>query len=567
MPIVPIPNYAPDVSDYEGQSTKTALNVRPRADGYGPFPDFSVYSSALPATCRGFFYARKNDGSVQIFAGTSDRLWTMSNTDFTWVPCSKVTALTSISNASPAVFTLNSHGRAVGDAIVLTTDGTLPTGLTAGTVYYIISAGFGANSFQVSATAGGSAINTSSAGSGTHSFTDDYTALPTGDQWQFAQFNNFVFAVQTGIAPQVYTLSSSTAFSDLGGSPPQARYVAVVGRFLVLSGLTTSAPYRIHWSGLNATTTWTSGTTQSDYQDFPDGGIVRSVAGGEYGLIFQDGAVRRMTYAPGSPVIFQIDRITEERGIYAPLSIVRAGSRVFYCGSDGFQMITPGGYPVAIGKERVDRTFFADVDSGHLQLIIGAPDPNATRVYWAYKSVSGNDDLFDKILCYDWTLDKWSLIEMSGEYLATLARPGVTLDALDSISSSIDALTFSLDDVSTGAAASLSAFNSDHKLGFFSGSNLEATLVTAEKGGDGRRLRVRGFRPVTDAGTVYGSLSTRETASATATDSTEVAMNSSGNVPANVSTRYTRMKLRIPAGTTWTYATGAEPSVTNEGRR
>jgi hypothetical protein len=567
MPIVPIPNYAPDISDYEGQSTKTVLNVRPRADGYGPFPDFSVYSAALPATCRGFFYARKNDGSVQIFAGTSDRLWTMSNSDFTWVPCSKVTALTSISNASPAVFTLNSHGRAVGDAIVLTTDGALPAGLTAGTVYYIISAGFGANSFQVSATAGGSAINTTDAGSGTHSFTDDYTALPAGDQWQFAQFNNFVFAVQTGIAPQVYTLSSSTAFSDLGGSPPQARYVAVVGRFLVLSGLTTSAPYRIHWSGLNATTTWTSGTTQSDYQDFPDGGIVRSVAGGEYGLIFQDGAVRRMTYAPGSPVIFQIDRITEERGIYAPLSIVRAGSRVFYCGTDGFQMISPGGYPVAIGKERVDRTFFADVDPGHLQLIIGAPDPNATRVYWTYKSVSGNDDLFDKILCYDWTLDKWSLIEMSGEYLATLARPGVTLDALDSISGSIDALDFSLDDISTNASASLSGFNSDHKLGFFTGSNLEATLVTAEKGGDGRRLRVRGFRPVTDAGTVYGSLSTRETASATATDSDEVAMNSSGNVPANVSTRYTRMNLRIPAGTTWTYATGAEPNVTNEGRR
>jgi hypothetical protein len=567
MPIVPIPNYAPDISDYEGQSTKTVLNVRPRADGYGPFPDFAVYSAALPAACRGYFYARKNDGSVQIFAGTSDRLWTMSNTDFTWVPCSKVTALTSISNASPAVLTLNSHGRAVGDAIVLTTSGALPAGLTAGTVYYIISAGFGANSFQVSATAGGSAINTTDAGSGTHSFTDDYTALPAGDQWQFAQFNNFVFAVQTGVAPQVYTLSTSTAFSDLGGSPPQARYIAVVGRFLVLSGLTTSAPYRIHWSGLNATTTWTSGTTQSDYQDFPDGGIVRSVAGGEYGIIFQDGAVRRMTYAPGSPVIFQIDRITEERGIYAPLSIVRAGSRVFYCGSDGFQMISPGGYPVAIGKERVDRTFFADVDSGNLQLCIGAADPNATRVYWAYKSGAGSAGLFDKLLCYDWTLDKWSLTEMSGEYLATLARPGVTLDALDSISSSIDALSFSLDDVSTGAAASLSGFNSDHKLGFFTGSNLEATLVTAEKGGDGRRLRVRGFRPVTDAGTVYGSLSTRETASATAVDSDEVAMNSSGNVPANVSTRYTRMNLRIPAGTTWTYATGAEPSVINEGRR
>lgn len=566
MPIVTIPSYAPDVSDYEGQSTKTIKNVLPRADGYGPFPDFSIYSSALPGACRGFFYARKNDGSIQIFAGISDRLYTMSNTDFTWIPCSKITALTSISNASPAVFTLVGHGRSIGDAIVLTTSNTLPTGLTAGTVYYIISAGFGADAFEVSATLGGSAINTTGAGSGTHSFTDDYTALPNADQWQFAQFNNFVFAVQTGCAPQVYTLSSSTAFSDLSGSPPQARYVAVVGRFLVLSGLTTSAPYRVQWSGLNATTTWTSGVNSSDFQDLPDGGIVRGVAGGEYGLIFQDAAVRRMIFVGGT-LVFQIERVAEEKGIYAPLSIVRAGDRVFYLGSDGFKMYSPGAQPVAIGKERVDRTFFADVDSGNLQLCIGASDPKTSRVYWAYKSLSGASALFDKILAYDWVLDKWAPITISGEYLSSLARPGVTLDALDSISSSIDALGFSLDDFSTQAFSQLAAVNSAHKLGFFSGSNLEATLVTAEKGGDGRRLRVKGFRPVTDAGTVYGSLSQRDTASATETDSDEVAMNSSGNVPANVATRYTRMRLRIPAGTTWTYATGAEPMVASEGRR
>ena len=48
------------------------------------------------------------------------------------------------------------------------------TGLTVGTVYYVISAGLTANDFEVSATAGGSAINTSSAGSGTHSVTDVY---------------------------------------------------------------------------------------------------------------------------------------------------------------------------------------------------------------------------------------------------------------------------------------------------------------------------------------------------------------------------------------------------------
>jgi hypothetical protein len=108
-----------------------------------------------------------------------------------------------------------------------------------------------------------------------------YSALSASAQWQFAQFGNLVFATQANTVLQVFDLSSSSAFADCAGSPPQAAYVNVVGRFLVLSGLL-SNPYRIQWSGLNATTTWTSGTLSSDFQDFPDGGIVRGVAGGEY---------------------------------------------------------------------------------------------------------------------------------------------------------------------------------------------------------------------------------------------------------------------------------------------
>jgi hypothetical protein len=128
-------------------------------------------------------------------------------------------------------------------------------------------------------------------------------------------------------------------------------------------------------------------------------------------------------------------------------------------------MVQAGGYPQFIGKERVDRTFFADVDTGNLQLMIGAYDPKATRIYWAYKSLAGSAGLFDKILVYDFALDKWSLVTgIMGEYLATLAKPGLTLENLDSISGSIDALTFSLDDVSTNALAQLSVVNSSHNL-------------------------------------------------------------------------------------------------------
>lgn len=73
-----------------------------------------------------------------------------------------------ISNASPAVVTEATHGRAIGDQIEFGTSGGLPTGLTVGTTCFIISAGFGGSAYQVSLTSGGAAINTSSAGSGTH---------------------------------------------------------------------------------------------------------------------------------------------------------------------------------------------------------------------------------------------------------------------------------------------------------------------------------------------------------------------------------------------------------------
>jgi len=77
-----------------------------------------------------------------------------------------------ISNASPAVLTAAAHGGVPGQVGQLTTTGTLPTGLSLATNYYVISTGLASGSFQVSATPGGAAINTSSAGSGTHTWTN-----------------------------------------------------------------------------------------------------------------------------------------------------------------------------------------------------------------------------------------------------------------------------------------------------------------------------------------------------------------------------------------------------------
>lgn len=68
--------------------------------------------------------------------------------------------------ASPCVVTLTAHGLSTNDPIVFTTTGALPTGLTAGTVYFanVINA----NTFNVAATVGGANINTTGSQSGTH---------------------------------------------------------------------------------------------------------------------------------------------------------------------------------------------------------------------------------------------------------------------------------------------------------------------------------------------------------------------------------------------------------------
>lgn len=81
-----------------------------------------------------------------------------------------------ISVGTPGVVSWNGHGLQAGQPVVFSTTGALPTGLTAGTVYYVSATGLTADAFSVSATAGGAAIDTTAAGTGTHTV----TAPPAG---------------------------------------------------------------------------------------------------------------------------------------------------------------------------------------------------------------------------------------------------------------------------------------------------------------------------------------------------------------------------------------------------
>jgi hypothetical protein len=77
-----------------------------------------------------------------------------------------IASTVTISIAAPGVVTWTGHGLSVNDTIRFTTTGALPTGLAINTTYYVKTV-LSANTFTVSASAGGAAITTSGTQSGT----------------------------------------------------------------------------------------------------------------------------------------------------------------------------------------------------------------------------------------------------------------------------------------------------------------------------------------------------------------------------------------------------------------
>ena len=92
----------------------------------------------------------------------------LSGTTYNLATTAGTAQTATITIASPAVITVAS-APSNGDVVTFTTTGALPTGLTAGTDYYVINRT--ATTFRVATTPSGTAINTSGSQSGTHTAT------------------------------------------------------------------------------------------------------------------------------------------------------------------------------------------------------------------------------------------------------------------------------------------------------------------------------------------------------------------------------------------------------------
>ena len=247
------------------------------------------------------------------------------------------------------------------------------------------------------------------------------------DNWQFRQFGKKVLACNNSARLQAWEIGSSSLFADVDASAPIAKFVTVVRDFVVCGNIDTGTnANKVQWSDINDETNWTSGSTsQSDYQIIPDGGNITGLAGGEFGLVFLEKAVVRMSYI-GSPLFFQFDTISRGLGCLEGNSIATYGATSFFLSDDGFYKCD-GTNVVGIGTEKVDRWFFDDCSLTDLGSMTTAVDPVKKLVIWNYKAVDGKRHM----IVYNWQIDKWSRIETESTVVGSIASTGTTLESFE----------------------------------------------------------------------------------------------------------------------------------------
>jgi hypothetical protein len=390
-----------------------------------------------------------------------------------------------------------------------------------------------------------------------------YTPNANNDRFRFTQFGNVIIGTNYSDPMQAYTLGTSTAFADLAAAAPVCKYLTVVRDFVVTAFTTESTvvyPARVRWSDLNDETNWTSSaTSQADYQDIPDGGQIVGIRGGEFGLVFMEKAIHRMSYV-GTPFIFQFDNISRGKGCIAASSIAQVQGVSFFLSDDGFYMCD-GQTVTAIGAEKVDRYFFNDADESAFETMSAAVDPVRKLVIWNYKNTFAQR----KLIIYNFKTQKWTYGDAGADYISDASTAASDLEDLDTISASIDALTVSLDSILyIGGKYFLGGTNGAYVV-TYNGAPATGQIITGDINLGGRSV-VTLARPQVDNGSADVSVASRTLLNEGLTFGTAVSADSENRVSLRSNGYYHRIKV-TPTGPSWKTAVAVDIDVVGQGGR
>ena len=294
--------------------------------------------------------------------------------------------------ASPGVLTLG-YSLPNGTAVTLTTNGYLPTGLVPGTVYYVINSS--GTTCNLSATYGGSAINTSGTQSGT----------------QYVAVRGYPLASIGGSDGYAPLYQNTFTVSDA------SRFILVFGTNDY--GSTTLDPMLIRWSDQESLTTWFPAiTNQAGSLRLSHGSkIVTTVQSRQEILVITDSSIYSLQYL-GPPIVWSSQLLGDGTSIAGPNATTIASGVMYWMGVDKFYK-----YDGRVQTLNCDlRQFvFENINKSQLDQVFCSTNEGFNEVWWFYCSLSSNT--VDSYVIYNYLENVW--------YYGTMGRTAWLDSGLD----------------------------------------------------------------------------------------------------------------------------------------
>ena len=325
-----------------------------------------------------------------------------------------------VTSASPGVVTASGVSLPNNSSIQLNATGSMPSGLSANTTYYVTNST--GTSFSLASTPGGSAINTSSTGSGV--YISDLGDVP--------------------IYQNVLTVSDAS------------RFVIVFGTNAYQSSVLD--PMLIRWSDQANLLVWYPDiTNQAGSVRLSHGSqIVTTVQTRQEIVTITDQAVYSLQYV-GPPFVWATQLMGENISIIGPNAAVYASGVVYWMGVDKFYMYSGG----AVNTLNCDlrRYVFQNINIQQNQQVYCSTVEGFNEVWWFY--CAGTDTIPNNYVVYNYVDKIW--------YYGTMNRTAWLDTTLQSnpIGASYNATTQTggllnqesgVDDVSTGTPAPIDAY-------------------------------------------------------------------------------------------------------------
>ena len=283
--------------------------------------------------------------------------------------------------ATPGVVT-TSIELADGTPIRLITDGALPTGLTVGTLYYVVNST--GTTFELATTVGGTPIDTSGTQSGTHRISSRGELLSN-------------FAGASGVP----TTQNYLLVSDIN------RFVFAFGCNEIGSSILD--PMVLRWSDQEDATNWTpSATNQAGSLRLSRGSeIITATQSRQEILVWTDAALYSLQYL-GAPAVWGGQLVGENISIAGQNAVAYANGVAYWMGKDKFYK-----YDGRVQTLRCDlrKFIFEDFNPAQYEQVVSGTNEGFNEIWWFYCTADSDD--IDRYVIYNYAEDIWYYGEMA----------------------------------------------------------------------------------------------------------------------------------------------------------